>query len=492
MGDTGRISRPLKPLARSIVFGETAERCVEEEMPFATVVDEAHVIMLAERNLIQKSSAAMLLREICAMRADDFAPLRGQQAERGCYLLYERYLIDKLGQEVGGILQTARSRNDLNATVIRLRARRPYTVMLREVLRLQVVLIRRARRYADVVMPAYTHYQAAVPVTLGHYFAGLASALQRDTAALLELGAQLNQSPLGAGSIGGTSLPIDPARTARLLGFESSLLNSFDSVASRDLVLRLLAAAAILGVTLSRLCADLLLWTTAEFGFLSLPDHLVGSSSMMPQKRNPFLIEQAQGRSAAALGALVAASAAMHGTPFSNSVAVGTEAISHLWQPLRQTAEATTLLRLIVADAAPQRERMLSRAQHGYTAATELANRLAIGGGRSFRAAHREVGTLVNAAIKEGVSIETAAQRLQASAHGAVSFTGLDPASVAASSEYGGGPGPDSLQACLSDLAAQWAAQSGRLGRMCRAWSDAAEILHRTVEQFCAENYQPS
>src|SRR5262249_17458275 len=202
------------------------------------------------------------------------------------------------------------ARNDLNATVLRIRLRQPILRLLSESLRLQAVLLRRARKFRRIVMPAYTHYQAAVPVTYGHYLAGVAGALERDILGLIEGSRELDFCPLGAGSVGGTTLPIDQQRTASLLGFSGPVLHSIDAVASRDIVTRMLAAISILGITLSRLAADLLLWTTSEFGFLKLPDRLVGSSSMMPQKRNPFILEHVQGRSAAAIGAFVAAATA--------------------------------------------------------------------------------------------------------------------------------------------------------------------------------------
>src|SRR6185369_13149244 len=164
--------------------------------------------------------------------------------------------------------------------------------------------------YADVTMPVYTHYQAAVPITYGHYLTGVGFALSRDIAGLMSVIADLNACPLGAGAVSGTSLPIDPARTAGLLGFDQPVPHSIDAVASRDVILRLLSAAAILGVSLSRVASDLLLWTSVEFGFLTVPDTLAGSSSMMPQKRNVYMLEHVEGRSAAALGAFVHAAAA--------------------------------------------------------------------------------------------------------------------------------------------------------------------------------------
>ena len=287
MENTGRIRRGLTPTARRILFGANADASIDAELIFATEVDRAHLVMLAERGIVGRECVGALLEEIENLRANNFAPLRERAAPRGLFLLYENYLIEKLGAQTGGVLQTARSRNDLNSTSLRLRLRRPFHGLLREALRMQAVLLRSAARFAGVVMPAYTHYQAAVPITYGHYLAGVATAFGRDIAAFSRAGEGLGQCPLGACAVGGTSLPFDEARTASLLGFVEPVLSSIDAVASRDFVLRLLASATIMGVTLSRLATDLLLWTTAEFGFIRMPDHLVGSSSIMPQKRNP-------------------------------------------------------------------------------------------------------------------------------------------------------------------------------------------------------------
>lgn len=485
MENTGRILRGLTPAARKILFGATVDASIDADFSYATQVDCAHLLTLAECGIIERGRVARLLQEIEALRASNFAPLRSLSAPRGLFLLYEDYLIEKLGAETGGVLQTARSRNDLNATVLRVRLRTPYLRLLDEALRLQAVLIRRARRFARVVMPAYTHYQAAVPITYGHYLAGLAQAVGRDIAALFCAGSDLRFCPLGAGAVGGTSLPIDTARTATLLGFERPTANSVDAVGARDLILRLLSAQAIFGVTLSRLAADFLLWSTVEFGFLTFPDELVGSSSMMPQKRNPFLLEHVQGRSALALGAFVAAASAMHAKPFTNSIAVGTEAVSPIWKALQDTTEATILARLSVAGAQPEREAMLRRATDGYTQATELANRLALGGEVSFRTAHRSVGAIIRQAIERGGEpLHHAVARWQEEGGQSVSLEGLDPDSIAAATIYGGGPGTASHEEHLKELVNNWKENRARKRLQAQEWKKADESLAVAVRTF--------
>jgi argininosuccinate lyase len=449
MENTGRITRGLTPTARRIVFGGGAGQDLGGELPWIAEVDRAHLVMLVERGLVDRVRAADLLRTIAGLEAASFAPLAGRPAMRGAYILYEDFLIETLGADTGGVLQTGRSRNDLNATVLRLRLRAPWLRLLRELIRLQATLLGRARRHADVTMPLFTHFQAALPSTWGHYLAGIAAALARDLEALAVLGEALDECPLGAGAAGGTTLPIDPARTAALLGFAQPVAHSLDAVASRDVVLRLLAAAAVLGVTLSRAATDLLIWNSSPFGFLAFPDRLVGSSSMMPQKRNAFLLEHVQGKGAALLGAFTAATSAMQAKPFTNSIAVGTEGVAPLWDALVAATDAVVLLRLTVAGAEPQREAMLRQAASSYTTATELANRL-VAAGLPFRTAHRIVGTLVREALAAGGEpLENATRRWAAREGISIDLSGLDPSTVARSSEHGGGPGPQSFRRCL-------------------------------------------
>jgi len=471
--DTGRIRRPLTPTARRIVFGEPAPG--PSELDLVTRVDRAHLVMLAEQGLVGREAAGALLVEIEVLRAGRFAPLDGAEARRGRYLLYEDWLASRLGERTAGTLRTGRSRNDLNATVLLLRLRPPVERLLAETLRLQATLLAGARRHAGTVMPGYTHYQPAVPTTYGHHLGGVARALDRDLEALGAAAAGLDTSPLGAGVGHGTAMPIAPARTAALLGFARPAPHSLDAVASRDVVLRLLAAAAILGVTASRLAADLLLWTTAEFGFLELPDELVGSSSAMPQKRNPFLLEHVKGRSARAAGAFVAAATAMHAAPFANSVAVGTEGCAGAVEALEAASDSVTLLRLVVAGARPQPAAMLARAAAGETTATARAERLVAEKGLSFREAHQLVGRLLTEAGEaERRSPGTPADPPERRNGG----DGLDPGRVARSARFAAGPGPPPP---LDDLRQHRATAAEELADRTRRWHRADTELAAAV-----------
>jgi argininosuccinate lyase len=481
MEDTGRIRKTLDPRARAILFGGSADQAIDEELSFHIQIDRAHVVMLVDQHLLAADIARRLLLAIDGLALQQYAPLRGRAAPRGLYLLYEQWLIETVGEQAGGAAHLGRSRNDINATVLRLRLRPVYARLVREVLRLLAVLIRRGERHAGLTMAIYTHHQAALPITYGHYLAGVASALLRDLRGIEDAARDLDRCPLGAGAAGGTTVPIDTERTARLLGFTDGVLHSVDAVASRDLVLRLLAAATVLGVTLSRLAADLQLWSTAEFDLVAFPDELVGSSSMMPQKRNPFLLEHIQGRAGAPLGAFTAAAMAMHATPFSNSVAVGTEGVKPLWHALEEITEATVLTRLVIAGAQPQGDRMRRRAAEGFTSATELANRLVREAGLSFRQAHHRVGELVGMAGQQGQTLEAATVALLLSLGLPPEPGWPDPPAIARDAAYGGGPAAASLQRVIAELRRGWIGAAHRLAAQSRHWRKAARALEIAV-----------
>ena len=435
--DTGRIVRPLTPTARRIVFGATADQDIDAELWPMTDIDLAHVVGLVERGLVGTERAAPLLACILDLRRRNFDPLRGRPAPRGLYLMYEDFLIGKVGTDAGGSLHTGRSRNDLKATVLMLRLRRHVDELLDETLRLQAILLSRARRHADQVLPIYTHFQPAVPVTYGHYLLGVAAALDRDLVGIEQAADGLRASPMGACGVGGTDLPLDPARVAHLLGFDRPAINSIDAVASRDTSLRLLFAATAASLTTSRFATDLQLWSSQEFGLLRFPDELVGSSSIMPQKRNVFLTEHVKAKPALVFAAAQTLAMATRGTPFTNSIEVGTEGVSGVWSGLSAALESVVLTRLLAMGAEPVPDRMTDRAEQGWTTATAMANRL-VRDGVPFRSAHHEIGKLVRRGQRVD-DMPTAAD-------------------VARDSEFGGGPGPASVAAQQQLLRGRWAA----------------------------------
>lgn len=474
---TGRILGELGLRTRRVVYGEPTPSETHAELALMTRIDQAHLVMLTEQSLIPSETARALLDCIAELVAARFAPLQDRPAPRGLYLMYEGYLIERLGLEVGGVLHSGRSRNDLKATVTSLRLREWLLDFAAQAARLEAILLSRARAYQSVVMPIYTHFQAALPISFGYYLLGVALAIGREVEALWAAAAGLLTSPLGAGAVAGTDLPIDPARTADLLGFAAPAPHALDAVASRDVPLRLLGTAAGTAVVLSRLATDLQLWSTAEFGFVNFPDRLVGGSSAMPQKRNAFLLEHVKAKPGQALGAWAGAAAMMAATPFTNSIEVGTEAVAGIWPGLAAAEQAVLLSQVLVSGARPDAERMGRRAEDGFTTATAVANRLVLGG-MPFRAAHQLVGAAVREAIESGSTRLAGSgpyDRLAGAAH-------LEPAELVADQRHGGGPG--AFAESFRQAGAAWAAHRDRHLEWRRSITAAETRLADAVERL--------
>jgi argininosuccinate lyase len=477
MSGTGRLVDELSPRTRRLVYGELSPAEIAAELALMARVDQAHLAMLAASGLISPVAARALLDCVAELSGQGFRPLFERPAPRGLYLMYEGYLIEQLGPDIGGVLHTGRSRNDLKACITTVRLRDWLLDFAEQAARLAAILLSRARAYRSVVMPIYTHFQAAMPVSYGYYLLGLALAIERDLDALAAASADLRTCPLGAGAVAGTDLAIDPALTAQLLGFSTGNPHALDAVASRDVALRLLGAVGSLTITVSRLATDLQLWSTAEFGFIEFPDRLVGGSSAMPQKRNAFLLEHLKAKPGQVIGAWTAAAGTMAGTPFSNSIEVGTEAMASIWQGLRSGEQAVLLAQVLVSGARPVADRMIERAETGFTAATSIANRL-VQQGMPFRTAHHLVGDAVRRAIEAGST-----KLAEFGPPGWLDGTGLaelDLAKLVEDQRYGGGPGDFDRpfeQACAS-----WKNHRQWVSDWRRVVSDATAQLDARVE----------
>lgn len=485
--DTGRLNTALADEAQQIVYGRYKPDRVDElgsELQVISEIDRAHLIMLVEGGIADVTRARAILQHIEGLRSSRFSALRERPIPRGLYLAYESHTCEVLGDQVGGIIHTGRSRNDLNATTLKLRVRAPYAALVTAVARLCDALLVGAERHRETIMPAYTHGQAAVPVTYGHYLFALACSITRSIEDLLRAGEELEINPLGAGAVGGTSIAIDAWRTTQLLGFARPAANSIDAVASREFVLRMLSAAAILGVALTRAAHDFGTWLTEEFGLLRLPDDLVGSSSMMPQKRNPFLLEHVQGRAAGCLGSFVGAASAMSTAPYTNSIAVGTDGVARLWSGLQDITDAIDLFRLVVVGAEPMNNRMMERVKAGHTMATYLAE-LLVRRGVAFRTAHYRVGKLVTAALASqrplsAVAAESLGEVLAGTVLGE---EWLSPATAVKGAKYGGGPGAATVPRMLGELRLDLLRSRTVLAERREGWEKGRLLLDEEVRR---------
>jgi argininosuccinate lyase len=317
----------------------------------------------------------------------------------------EARLIELVGPP-GGKLHTARSRNDQVATDLRLFLRGAIDELLSLLLDLRRVLVREAERHLEplYVLPGYTHLQRAQPILLSHWFLAYYEMLLRDAGRLRDARERLNESPLGAAALAGTGFPIDRHYTARELGFSAPMRNSLDAVASRDFALEVLSALNIGMLHLSRMAEELILYSTEEFGFVEIPDAFATGSSIMPQKKNPDILELIRAKAGRVLGALVALSTVVKGLPLAYNKDLQ-EDKEPLLDDLSTYRDSLKLLTALLPGLRWRRERMWRAAEEGYALATELADYLAEKG-LPFREAHHVVGRLVRRLVEEGRALK--------------------------------------------------------------------------------------
>ncbi|MBY0318380.1 MAG: ATP-grasp domain-containing protein [Reyranella sp.] len=474
---TGRVRQSLHPEALGIVSAHAEPQSRRQTFAMLAAIDEAHLLMLHARGVLDRSRVRPLLHCIQELKRGGFSRLLRASEPRGPYMLYESALIDELGAETGGAAHVGRSRNDINATMFRMNLRETLVATAKSTWRLRSALLQMAARSTEIAMPVYSQFQAGSPGTMAAYLLAVEQALARDFMAMQDVLAALEVCPLGACAGGGTSIAIDPEHVARLLGFGSSCRSALDAVASRDLGLRAVAAVAIAGTTITRLAQDYQLWTTLEFGFLDLPDDLVGGSSNMPQKRNPYLLEIIKGRAIRPSGHLSTMVTGVHKVPFSNSVEVGSEAMAELPDALRSYREAAVLMSLVVARAKARPQSMLRSGQDGMVVAIGVAEVLARDFGLAFRVAHHKVGETINRALKEGRDPPEAVQALLPP-----DCCGYQLLDWARAFDYGGGPGRATTARNLTFATQQLAHDGAHLRVRVAGWHAADELRAREIQ----------
>ena len=366
---------------------------------------KAHAAMLAHQGVISQQDAD-------AIRAglDDIAGQieRGEFAfdvdrDEDIHMAIERVLTENIGP-AGGRLHTGRSRNDQTAVDTHLIARDLADEILASLAKLEAVLLDRAQGEFGVVMPGYTHMQPAQPVLLSHHLLAYFWMFNRDFRRVSAAREAANVCPLGAAALAGTTYPLDRRMTAEALGFSGPTANSMDSVSDRDYLLDLIYACSVCQVHLSRLCEELVWWSSAEFGFVEMDDAHSTGSSIMPQKKNPDFAELVRGKSGRVVGDLTSLLVTVKGTPLTYD-----KDLQEDKEPLFDAAD-TVLGSLMactgmLATCTFKEERMREASHEGYMAATDLADYL-VGKGLPFRQAHAVVGRIVGDCVREGVTLQ--------------------------------------------------------------------------------------
>jgi len=400
--------------------------------PQDIAASKAHAAMLAAAGIIEKDDADAIIDGLDKVGGEiEGGKFQFSRALEDVHMNVESRLKEMIGTPAGR-LHTARSRNDQVATDFKLYVRDRIDALNAALAALQLALVRKAEQHAGTVMPGFTHLQPAQPVTFGHHLLAYVEMLGRDRGRLADARARLNECPLGAAALAGTSFPIDRHRTADALGFAKPTDNSLDSVSDRDFILETLAAASICAVHLSRFAEEIVLWSTPQFGFIKLSDKFTTGSSIMPQKRNPDAAELTRAKVGRIAGAFQSLLIVMKGLPLAYS------------KDMQEDKE-------VAFDALDS----LALAGSGYSTATDLADWLVRVLKMPFRDAHHVTGRIVAAAEAENLPLD----KLSLSAMQAVEpritadvFTVLSPEKSVESRVSHGGTAPQNV----AKMAAAW------------------------------------
>ena len=337
----------------------------------------AHLVMLADRGIITPGDAQTLRGALDRISLSDIRRTPYDGSCEDLFFFVERLLVDACGAETAGRLHTARSRNDVDMTMYRMRLREHLLMLCAAAFELRGTLCDIAERHRETIFAAHTHTQPAQPTTVAHYLLAVIEQLERDTRRLRAAYDTTNRSPLGACAITGSGFPIDRELTATLLGFDGATGNTYGSIATVDYLLESVAAAQVLLVGLGRVVQDLLLWCTVEFGYLRLADGFVQASSIMPQKRNPVALEHARAIASKAAGQAAAIVAVVHNTPFGDIVDTEDDLQPLVASAFRDAVRVVTLVAAALRGAELNVARLEARAAEGGTTLTELADHLA-------------------------------------------------------------------------------------------------------------------
>ena len=364
----------------------------------------AHAEMLRDRGIITPEDAEAIIRGLQQILDEiEAGTFTFSRALEDIHMNVEARLADLIG-EAAGRLHTARSRNDQVATDFRLYIRDAIDEISGQIAGLMRAFAEQAERHADVIMPGFTHLQTAQPVTFGHHMLAYVEMLARDRGRFEDARKRLNECPLGAAALAGTSFPIDREQTARALGFDAPMRNSLDAVSDRDFVLETLAAAAICAMHLSRFAEELVIWSSAQFRFITLSDRFTTGSSIMPQKRNPDAAELVRAKVGRVIGALVTLLVVMKGLPLAYSKDMQEDK-----EPVFEALDTLSLLLAVmtgmVRDMTPVPETLRAAAASGFSTATDLADWLVRVLGLPFRQAHHVTGRLVARAEALGMDL---------------------------------------------------------------------------------------
>ena len=361
---------------------------------------QAHTIMLYENKVITKKEAKKILKGLENLKKEKFEK---KSSSEDIHELIESLLIKRIGIDTGGKMHTARSRNDQVALDIRMKIRDDINIVCQCLLDTIKSLVQLAKKHQETIVPLYTHLQQAQVGLFSHYLLSYADGLFRDLDRLYVTYGRVNENPLGAGPIGGTSIQIDRQSTGKMLGLKGIVENSIDATTTRDSAVEYIAAIAILMTNLSRISKDFSIWSTSEFSFLQLSDEFSSPSSVMPQKKNPDILELTRGKTSHVIGNLTSMLSTIQGLPSGYSRDLQ-QINPSIWSASKIAISALLVMESMLKSVIINKKNMKKAAEDGYLIALDLAEKL-VHNGISFRKSHQIIGRLVKIAHKSGKPI---------------------------------------------------------------------------------------
>lgn len=450
----GQMSREVADFTSSLEFDR---RIFQADI----LTNRAHTTMLVEQEIIPGTIGKQILNALEQLEKEGIGALDLDSAVEDIHMAVENYVTSVMGPDAG-FMHTAKSRNDQVATDLKIALKEEIRGIQKELLTFIEIILEMATENLDTLMVGYTHLQHAQPTTFAHHLLSYAQALKRDYGRLQDAYHRMDLCPLGSAALTTTSFPINRERTAELLGFSGPMENSIDGVSSRDFIAETVFALTMLGTTLSKICEELIIWSTYEFRMVELGDDFSSTSSIMPQKKNPDVAEIVRGKTAVLNGELVTILTIIKSLPQSYNRDLQ-EVTPHLWKATDTLSSALTITMGMLSSAKFKGERGEELARANFSAATELADLMVRDAGLPFRTAHQIVGRAVTVALDKGmkaedidthfldeISQELTGQTLNID--NAVVKQSLNPQEIIQSRKVIGGPAPSMVQEVIGNL----------------------------------------
>ncbi|HEX3014722.1 MAG TPA: argininosuccinate lyase [Methanobacterium sp.] len=398
---SGRLKGKMSDEAASFTSSlEFDKRIFEADIKLNT----AHTTMLAKQGIIPSEIADKILKALDELKNEGIGALDLDPSVEDIHMAVENYVTSKIG-EVAGFMHTAKSRNDQVATDLRLVLKEEIKEIGFSILKFIDEILNMAGEHKETIFVGYTHLQHAQPTTFAHHLLAYANALRRDYERLMDAYKRVDMNPLGSAALTTTSFPIDREMTTELLGFSRIMENSIDGVSSRDFIAETVFSLTMLASTMSKICEELILWSTFEFGVVEISYAYSSTSSIMPQKKNPDVAEIARGKSAILTGELMTILTILKALPYSYNRDLQ-EITPHLWNSVDTAKEMLSIVHGMLATIEINKDRAAELAKSNFATATELADILVREKNMPFRTAHKIVGRMVTEALENKVSLD--------------------------------------------------------------------------------------